>query len=82
MTAIGVLDVVHLIHDDTGNPIEGHGCRSTDTLRSRPPLVKQIPQNLGCHHDDVGIWAHLDIAGQNANGGGRKQLLEIVILLI
>ena len=66
----GVLEVVHLVHDDEGEVVED------------PPLVEHVAQDLGGHHDDVGIGVDCIVAREQADPRRADPFAQVAILLV
>ena len=66
----GVLEVVHLVHDDERQIVEGTS------------LVEHVAQDFGGHHDDVGVGVDRVVAREQADPRRADPFAQIAILLV
>ena len=61
---------MHLVHDDEAEVVED------------PPLVEHVAQDLGGHHDDVGIGVDRVVAREQADPRRADPFAQVAILLV
>ncbi len=69
--AEAVGEVVHLVHDDVAEPVEGAGAR-----------VEHVAQHLGGHDHHGGVAVDGVVAGEQADLGGAVALDQVSVLLV
>ncbi len=77
---LAVGQVVHLVHDDVGEPAQA--VRAAVGAARASAGVQHVAQHLGGHHDDVGVAVDRVVAGEQPDPVGAVTGDEIGVLLV